>query len=164
MNMSDEMRKRQESMGVFVGGRRGGKTTKCLEWLEQAKRVPQYPFWDRILLTPSLDEAQRLRVMLRRREEERNGPEAGSGLYYNLVYSFEEWRTARLGLGWQGEVAVDNAEWIIEREIGQRVSLMTMTGTLVTDGHTCTWTRCNVCPRSEGPCACSGGPCGECGK
>lgn len=118
---------------VVVTGRRCGKTTKCLEWLAGAKRVPHYPFWDRILLTFSPEEAQRIRVKLRTDAEEANLPDAA--LYYNLVYSFEEWRTAHLGSQWSGEVAVDNAEFIISQYFRQRqrLAIITITGTLVED-------------------------------
>lgn len=90
-----------DNMRVLIAGRRNGKTTAALDWLREAKRVSSYPFWDRVLLTMSLDEAQRLRIMLRKEAEEANIPDAG--LYYNLVYSFEEWRnavSAAPGMAW----------------------------------------------------------------
>jgi hypothetical protein len=82
-------------MEIILGGRRHGKTTKALEWLAQARRLDTYPFWDRVLLVPGLDEAQHIRTRLRREAEERG--EVDASLYYYLVYCFEEWSTAMLG-------------------------------------------------------------------
>jgi hypothetical protein len=115
---------------MIVGGRRSGKTTESLKWLKEAKRVDAYPFWDRVLLTFSTDEAQRLRIQLRREAERTGVPD--SGLYYNLVYSFEEWRRAHLGSSWEGAVAVDNAEFILQKYLnhGQHLAIVTMTAKL----------------------------------
>jgi len=105
-------------MEIILGGRRTGKTTKALEWLKQARRIDTYPFWDRVLLVPGLDEAQHLRINLRKEAEERGEDDAS--LYYNLVYCFEEWETAHLGRQ-PVHVYIDRAE-IIFYQMLQRVT------------------------------------------
>lgn len=170
------MRERQESMYVYVRGRRWGKTTKTIEWVEQGKRVPHYPFWDRVIVTPTREEAIRLRDMLSKRALER-GDADPQGLQYNRVYYAEEWQRAYVGRDWQGEIALDNAEWLFTQMFRQTPSLVTMTGRLLPDSVPatlpewnkeeecdCTWTRCSSCPYGDDvPCACAGGPCGKCG-
>lgn len=122
-----------EGMDVIVCGRRHGKTTKILQWLKQARRVPEYPFWDRILIVPTTNRAQDLRIDLRQ-EAEAQGID-DSGLYYNLVYSLEEWQRARLGVHWKGQVAVDDVDEILARALGQYTTpvLVAMTGRLLHD-------------------------------
>lgn len=107
---------------LIIGGRRSGKTTKLLKWLEDAQRRPYYPFWDRVLLAHTTDRAQHLRIALRR-EAELKGI-IDSGLYYNLVYSYDEWKSIRLG----GDVmiGVDDVEFLINRYFGQTPSMIVM--------------------------------------
>lgn len=107
---------------LIIGGRRSGKTTKLLKWLEGAQRRPYYPFWDRVLLAHTTDRAQHLRIALRR-EAELKGV-IDSGLYYNLVYSYDEWKSIRLG----GDVmiGVDDVEFLINRYFGQTPSMIVM--------------------------------------
>lgn len=116
---------------VFVARRRHGKTTKCLQWLKQARRVDAYPFWDRVLLVPDIRQAQHLRIQLRQEAEALD--EIDSGLYYNLVYSIREWENAHISMGWRGQVAIDDAEWILQQLVQGRVSFITMTGQLLHD-------------------------------
>lgn len=116
---------------LIIGGRREGKTTKLLEWLNGAQRRPYYPFWDRVLLVHTTDRAQHLRIGLRK-DAELKGIE-DSSLYYNLVYSFEEWKGARLG--GDVEIAVDDVDLLINRYFGQTprlIALHCVTYTVVT--------------------------------
>lgn len=111
---------------VIVTGRRNGKTTKALQWLKQARRVTEYPYWDRVLIVHTWQVAQDLRIELRQ-EAEAQGID-GSGLYYNLVYSVDEWKTAHISIGWRGSIAVDNADLILEQLLRKAPALITMTG------------------------------------
>lgn len=120
-----------DPMQVIVSGRRSGKTTKTLEWVKEARRVPHYPFWDRVLIVATFHEAQVLRIGLRQEAEEQGIDE--SGLYYNLVYSIQEWKNAYIDPRWEGLVAIDNAEFILEQILRQRPALVTMTGVQLPD-------------------------------
>jgi hypothetical protein len=119
---------------VILGGRRTGKTTHLLKWLEDAQRRSYYPFWDRVLLVHTTDRAQHLRIGLRK-DAELKGV-ADSSLYYNLVYSYEEWKGARLG----GDVmiAVDDIDFLISRYFGQTpkmIGLHCVSYTIVPSGQ-----------------------------
>lgn len=113
---------------LVVGGRRSGKTTELLKWLSQAKRTRSYPFWDRVLLVHTTDRAQHLRIALRK-EAELKGID--DGLHYNLVYSYEEWKTIHLGQE-PVEIAVDDIEFLFHRLFGQTPRLISFHATDVT--------------------------------
>lgn len=117
----------QHSSYVIVGGRRQGKTTQLLEWLREAKATNSYPYWDRVLLVHSTRRAQDLRIDLRR-EAEAKGV-ANSGLYYNLVYSFEEWKKACLGTG-PVDIAVDDLDFLLSSYFRQTPKLVSIHGRL----------------------------------
>lgn len=123
---------------VYIAGRRCGKTTKVIEWVEQGKRTPVYPFWTRVIVTPTAQEADRLRELLFTRAEARGAPTGllTEGLLYNQVYAAEEWRRAHIPRDWIGEIAIDNAEWLLQTMFRQPPSLITMTGTVVEDSQT----------------------------
>lgn len=104
-------------MEIIIGGRRCGKTTKCLEWVDEAERVQGYPFWNRILLTVSQREADRLRQALRRRARAR-GERDSAGLIYNKVYCVEEWQRTRVGAE-EVKVMIDNADLVLQDLIGR---------------------------------------------
>jgi 3-deoxy-D-manno-octulosonic-acid transferase len=76
-------------MYVFIHGRRYGKTLAALEWAEQAQLLEQAPFWDRVIVTATKKEAERLRAELRKRAELRGDPEDPNLLDYK-VQSGEE--------------------------------------------------------------------------
>lgn len=117
----------QHSSYVIVAGRRKGKTTHLLAWLKEAKRTNSYPFWDRVLLVHSIRRAQDLRIDLRR-EAEAAGVE-DSGVYYNLVYSFEEWKKARLGHA-PVDIAVDDLDFLVSDYFRQTPRLVSIHGRL----------------------------------
>lgn len=117
----------QHSSYVIVAGRRQGRTTQLLKWLKEAKRTNSYPFWDRVMLVHTIDRAQRLRIDLRR-EAEAKGV-ADSGVYYNLVYSFEEWKRARIGHH-PVDIAVDDIDFLLGNYFGQTPKLVSIHGRL----------------------------------
>jgi hypothetical protein len=104
-------------MKIISRPRAGGKTYELLEWVLQAQKTKSYPFWDRIILTTHLSEAQRLRTQLR---TETDDPDA-----YNLVFSVNEWVTAHRGLK-PVQIAFDNLDLYIQARFGT-VSLATIT-------------------------------------
>lgn len=105
---------------LVAGGRRSGRTTKLLEWLKQAVPTNSYPFWDRVLLVHSLDRAQDLRGQLARWSRSRGDKH---GLAYNLVYSYTEWREARIG-HMPVEIAVDDVDMLVSNYFHQTPALI----------------------------------------
>jgi hypothetical protein len=97
---------------IIIGGRRAGKTTRALEWLKGAERRKGYPFWDRVLVVHSNDYAQQLRTQLRADAQERGAEDAS--LYYNLVYSTQEWTGTHMGHGTEPvQVMIDNLDLML---------------------------------------------------
>ena len=104
--MADEMK-------VLVMGRGAGKTHTLIEWVKQGVETKSYPGWSRVILTHSLDEAERLR--------------RGHGLDYRQVFEVGEWVRARLGRK-PVEVAVDNADLVLSALLRQRPEVIALTG------------------------------------
>lgn len=102
-------------MRVIVNGRQAGKTHALMKWVKEGEETDSYPGWSRVILTHSLEEAQRLRTLY--------------DLDYRQVFSVNEWKNARLGRK-PVDVAVDNADLILAHMIGQYPSQVAMTGTL----------------------------------
>lgn len=107
-------------MKIFVSGRRAGKTYKTIEWVKQGKEIRGYPYWDRVILTISIAEADRLRKQY--------------NLDYRQVFSVHEWQHRRHGTGRQTEVVLDNADIILQDLVGPLVGT-TMTGEEWSDGE-----------------------------
>jgi hypothetical protein len=98
---------------VFARGRQAGKTHELVEWVKEGVETDSYPGWSRVLLTHSIEEAQRLRTRY--------------SLSYNQVYAASEWKKARLGRK-PVEVALDNADLVLMSYLGQMPSHITVTG------------------------------------
>jgi hypothetical protein len=103
---------------LIVGGRRAGKTEASLKWVEQAVPTSSYPYWSRVLLTVSLNEADRLRGVLKARARGRGWNSTMVGLCYNMVYSVYEWRKTTTGIE-PVELLLDNADMYLQEVIGQ---------------------------------------------
>ena len=102
-------------MRVIVNGRQAGKTYALVQWVKEGEQTNSYPGWSRVILTHTIDEAQRLR-----------------GLYeldYRQVFSVSEWRTARLGRR-PVDVALDNADLVLASYLGQMSAKIAMTGSI----------------------------------
>jgi len=100
-------------MRVIVNGRQAGKTHALVQWVKEGEQTDSYPGWTRVILTHSLEEAQRLRNLY--------------DLEYRQVFSMGEWKNARLGRK-PVDVAVDNVDMILAHMIGQYPSQVAMTG------------------------------------
>jgi hypothetical protein len=99
---------------IIARPRQAGKTHEAVQWVLAGEQTDSYPNWSRVLLCHSIEESIRIRSSF---------PE----LDYRQVFSYEEWRKARLG-NKPVEVAVDNADILIERVVGQRASVVTISG------------------------------------
>jgi hypothetical protein len=98
---------------VMARGRQAGKTYDLRGWVKQGVETDSYPGWSRVILTHSLEEAQRLRTAY--------------DLDYRQVFSVEEWRSARLGRR-PVEVALDNADLVLAQMLGQMPRIISVTG------------------------------------
>lgn len=100
-------------MRVIARGRQAGKTHALIQWVKEGVETDSYPGWSRVLLTHSLEDAQRLRTQ--------------GDLDYRQVFSVSEWRTARIGRK-PVEVAADNADLLLSIYLGQTPTLIALTG------------------------------------
>jgi hypothetical protein len=101
--------------GVLVRPRQAGKTHALVQWVKEGEATNSYPFWSRIILTPSIEQAMRLR-------------EEYEDLDYNQVFAWIEWSTMRRG-SLPVEVAVDNLDMIVAEHLRQAPAVVTWTGT-----------------------------------
>lgn len=100
-------------MKVIVNGRQSGKTYALVQWVREGVATDSYPGWSRVILTITINEAERLR-----RDYE---------LDYRQVFSVNEWQTARIGRK-PVEIAVDNADLVLASYLGQHPAQITLTG------------------------------------
>ena len=98
---------------TMARGRRAGKTHDLIQWVKQGEKMETYPGWSRVILTHSLQEAQRLRTEF--------------DVDYRQVFSVAEWRSARLG-NRPVEVALDNADLVLAEVLGQMPRIIAVTG------------------------------------
>lgn len=85
-------------MDIIVAGRQAGKTHYLIEWVKEGNKVPWYPGWDRIIVTSTVKEAERLRHM--------------PGVDYHMVYSFIEYTKGRFPNS-SLEIMVDDLEFLL---------------------------------------------------
>lgn len=100
-------------MKIIVRPRQGGKTRELIRWVKEGKPTGSYPFWSRIILCHTFDEAQRLRT-------------EGS-LEYRQVFSVREWRQSHIGPD-PMEIAVDNVDLVLMDYLGMMPSHITLNG------------------------------------
>lgn len=101
-------------MEVFVGGRRTGKTHRMVEWVKQGRMIDQYPGWNRIILTSTLDEAQRLRHDF--------------DLDYRQVFSLLEWKNGHIPHRNAIALGIDNVDMLLFHILGGPIDAMSLTG------------------------------------
>lgn len=99
-------------MRVLAWPRKWGKTYALVRWVKQGNKTNSYPFWDRVIITFNLREADRLRK--------------DHGLDYRQVFSAEEWQHARKGSK-PVEVGIDNVDILLRSMYGD-VEMITVTG------------------------------------
>lgn len=89
-------------MEVIVRPRQAGKTTQLVEWVREGSAVPFYPFFDRVIVTQSLNRGMWLRSHF--------------GLEYNQVYHLEDWRRARIVA--DVDIAIDDGDDMLQHLVG----------------------------------------------
>jgi hypothetical protein len=101
-------------MEIIVRPRQTGKTFEMVKWVLAGRETHSYPGWSRVILTPTLDQADYIRKQY-------------PALEYHQVYSWREWRERFPGREFV-EVAVDNADEVLAQAIGQRAAVASFTG------------------------------------
>lgn len=100
-------------MKIDVRPRQAGKTYALVEWVREGVEDPTWPFWTRIIVTHSEDEARRIRR------------------YYDLddhqVFCFRDWQGRYRYSAAAPEIAIDNLDLILSN-LGIRADIVTMTG------------------------------------
>jgi hypothetical protein len=100
-------------MEIYTAGRQQGKTTYLIDWVREGIKTDSYPFWDRVILTYSIQEADRLRRKYK--------------LDYNQVYSTIEWTRSHIGPK-PVKLAIDNADILLSEMFGRNtVDIATFT-------------------------------------
>ena len=94
-------------MRAIITGRQEGKTSKLLKWIEHHN--------NRYILTMSPRERDRLRTLC-------------LGHKNKQIYCYAEWKDIERGLGNDIEVAIDNADHILQALFRGRLDIVTMTG------------------------------------
>lgn len=89
---------------VVVGDRQTGKTTRLVEWVQAGERRPLYPFWSRVLLVASRDHQIQVRDDF--------------GLDGHQVFNLADWSVVHRGVHDAVEVAVDDAELLLQFVVG----------------------------------------------
>jgi hypothetical protein len=103
-------------MFIFISSRRTGKTEKIVTWYMEK---PNH----RIIVCP--DENQRQHILDRIQDRY---PGHRKYAERSVLTSYKVQTGALKGTHYT-ELAVDNAEWLLEQYIGRRIDFLTMTGT-----------------------------------
>lgn len=121
------LRERQD-LRVVLGARQEGKTTRLIEWLLGGEPIDKWPSWSRVLIThrDALAYLRSGRFRAADNELRERGCPGGLG---KVVLTVGDYALTRLRLA-DVEVAVDNAEWLIEQQLGLRPDIVSMTGEL----------------------------------
>lgn len=104
-------------MHVIARGRQAGKTHDLVQWVLLGKPTNSYPFWSRVLLVPTIQQANDVRRLYQ-------------DLDYRQVFSVREWQNARLGSD-PVQVSIDNVEWLLQEIVGPAniLAYASLTGT-----------------------------------
>ncbi len=93
----------------YIAGRQQGKTTDLITWVKGGHKVSYYPYWDRVIITSSIQEANLIRRQLYRAD-------SVDGLEYNMVYHWEDWKNANHGtIRGRVEIGIDNVDFFLNR-------------------------------------------------
>ena len=115
-------------LSAVLADRREGKTTQLVDWLTHGEPIDAWPSWSRVLIVPDgqqLDDITR-RFTVAAQTLRDKGCKGGLG---KVVLTVGSYALTRLRLA-DVEVAVDNADHLIEQAIGLRPDMVSMTGSV----------------------------------
>lgn len=118
--------RQRTSLTAMLAERQEGKTTQLIDWLTHGEPIDKWPSWSRVLIVP---DAQQMQDTVRRfAVADQVLREKGCiGGLAKIVLTVGSYALTRLRLA-DVEVAVDNADHLIEQAIGMRPDLVSMTG------------------------------------
>ena len=118
---------------ALIAERQEGKTTQLIEWLLGGQLIDMWPSWSRVLIVPSSQQMKYLVHQFDAADQELRDKGCPGGLQ-KVVLTVGSYALTRLRLA-DVEVAVDNAEELIEQQLGLRPDVVSMTGTLLDRPH-----------------------------
>lgn len=115
-------------MSAVLADRQEGKTTQLVDWLTHGEPIEAWPSWSRVLIVPGPGQMEDVvrRFTAADQTLRDKGCKGGLG---KVVLTVGSYALTRLRLA-DVEVAVDNADLLIEQAIGLRPDLISMTGSV----------------------------------
>lgn len=115
-------------LSAVLSDQLGGKTTQLIDWLIDGDPIDSWPSWSRVLIVP--DGEQRRNIVSRFQVANLTLRDKGcTGGLGKIVLTVGDYALTRLRLA-DVEVAVDNADHLVEQMIGLRPDLVSMTGSV----------------------------------
>lgn len=111
---------------ALLAERQEGKTTRLIEWLLGGEPIDKWPAWSRVLIVPNPRQMKYVVDRFTAADRELRDRGCPGGLQ-KIVLTAGGYALTRLRLA-DVEVAVDNAEELIEQQLGLRPDLVSMNG------------------------------------
>jgi hypothetical protein len=113
---------------ALLAERQEGKTTQLVDWLVDGDPIDKWPSWSRVLIVP--EKQQLMNIVSRFQVANHALRDKGCpGGLQKVILTAGGYALTRLRLA-DVEVAVDNAEQLIEMQLGIRPDLVSMTGSV----------------------------------
>lgn len=113
---------------AILAERAEGKTTQLIDWLLGGEAIDKWPSWSRVLIVPHVRQMENVVDRFTVADQELRDRGCPGGLQ-KIVLSAGGYALTRLRLA-DVEVAVDNAEDLIEQQLGLRPDMVSMTGSV----------------------------------
>lgn len=113
---------------ALIAERQEGKTTQLIEWLLGGEPIDKWPAWSRVLIVPNPRQMEYIVDRFKTADRELRDKGCPGGLQ-KVVLTAGGYGLTRLRLA-DVEVAVDNAEELIEQQLGLRPDIVSMTGSV----------------------------------
>jgi hypothetical protein len=113
---------------ALLAERQEGKTTQLIDWLLDGETIDKWPSWSRVLIVPNPRQMEDIVSRFRAADQELRDKGCPGGLG-KVILTAGGYALTRLRLA-DVEVAVDNAEMLIEQQLGLRPDLVSMTGSV----------------------------------
>lgn len=113
---------------AVLAERQEGKTTQLIEWLVNGEPLDVWPSWSRVLIVPTPEQMSDIVHRFQVADQTLRGKGCPGGLG-KVVLTVGSYQLTRLRLA-DVEVAVDNADHLIEQALGLRPDLVSMTGSV----------------------------------
>lgn len=115
-------------LSAVLAERQGGKTTQLIEWLLNGEPINAWPSWSRVLIMP---EKQQVTDLVRRFQvaDQTLRDKGCIGGLAKVALAVGDYALTRLRLA-DVEVAVDNADHLVEQVLGLKPDMVSMTGSV----------------------------------